>query len=44
MMPLLAELSKVPDVRDCIPKFVRNNTIDFRVAIQICKQAQIQLE
>ncbi len=29
MIPLLVELSRVEDVRDYIPKFVRNNLIDF---------------
>ena len=33
MIPLLIELSKVDDVRDAIPRFVKNNQIDFPFAI-----------
>lgn len=40
MIPLLIELSKVDDVRDAIPKFIRNNLIDFTIAVPICKALQ----
>ena len=36
LIPLLIELSKVGDVRDAIPRFVRNNLVDFNVAVRIC--------
>lgn len=36
MIPLLIELSKVEDVRDAIPKFVKNNLIDFNIAVPVC--------
>jgi RNA polymerase II subunit A small phosphatase-like protein len=36
MIPLLIELSKVNDVRDAIPRFVKNNLIEFNVALQVC--------
>jgi RNA polymerase II subunit A small phosphatase-like protein len=36
MIPLLIELSKVDDVRDAIPKFIKNNTIDFNIATHVC--------
>jgi hypothetical protein len=36
MIPLLIELSKVEDVRDAIPRFVKNNVIDFNIAVTIC--------
>jgi RNA polymerase II subunit A small phosphatase-like protein len=36
LIPLLIELSKVEDVRDAIPRFVRNNLVDFNIASRIC--------
>ena len=36
LIPLLIELSKVPDVRDAIPRFVKNNFVDFNIAIKVC--------
>jgi hypothetical protein len=36
LIPLLIELSKVEDVRDVIPKFVRNNIVDFNIAMKLC--------
>ena len=36
MIPLLIELSKVEDVRDAIPRFVKNNLVDFNIAIKVC--------
>lgn len=40
LIPLLIQLSMVDDVRDAIPKFVRNhnNTVDFNVAYSVCQQ------
>lgn len=40
MIPLLIQLSKVEDVREAIPRFVRshNNTIDFGAAFNVCQQ------
>ena len=32
LIPLLIELSKVGDVRDAIPRFVKNNLVDFKAA------------
>jgi len=42
MIPLLIELSKVHDVRDAIPNFVRANQIEFPLAIQVCNKLQAQ--
>lgn len=36
LIPLLIELSKVDDVRDAIPRFVRNNIVDFNLAMNVC--------
>jgi hypothetical protein len=36
MIPLLIELSKVDDVRDAIPRFIRNNIVDFNLALRVC--------
>ena len=38
LIPLLIQLSKVEDVREAIPRFVRNhtNTVDFGVAYTVC--------
>lgn len=36
LIPLLIEISKVNDVRDVIPRFVKNNLVDFPYAFQIC--------
>lgn len=35
MIPLLIELSKLEDVRDAIPKFVKSNQIDYNYAFKI---------
>ena len=35
MVPLLIELAKVEDVREVIPRFVRNNQIDYSVAFKV---------
>jgi len=40
MMPLLTELSRVPDVREAIPRFVRNNEIDYRIASLVLNELQ----
>lgn len=37
MLPLLIEMSKLDDVREAIPKFVRNNQIDYNFANRIVK-------
>ena len=39
LIPLLIELSKVPDVRDVIPRFIRSNQINFAIAIALTKDA-----
>lgn len=36
LIPLLIELSKVEDVRDAIPRFVKNNLVDFNLALKVC--------
>ena len=36
LIPLLISLSKVDDVREAIPRFVRNNIVDFNVAMNVC--------
>jgi TFIIF-interacting CTD phosphatase-like protein len=36
LIPLLIELSKIDDVREAIPRFVKNNLVDFNIAIKIC--------
>eukprot|EP00347_Sterkiella_histriomuscorum_P023562 403334165 len=38
LIPLLIELSKVEDVRDAIPKFVKNNQIDYNLAFKLIPQ------
>jgi len=40
LIPLLIQLSKVDDVREAIPRFVRNhnNTVDFGLAYNVCSQ------
>lgn len=38
MIPLLIELSKVNDVREAIPRFVKNNIVDFKTAMQTCQK------
>lgn len=40
LIPLLIQLSKVDDVREAIPRFVRNhnNTVDFALAYNVCSQ------
>lgn len=35
LIPLLIELSKIEDVRDAIPRFVKNNVVDFGVAMRV---------
>jgi RNA polymerase II subunit A small phosphatase-like protein len=35
-IPLLIELSKVHDVREVIPKFVKNHNFDMSYAMTIC--------
>ena len=44
ILPLLIELSKVNDVRDAIPKFVKNNLIDYNLAGRILKSLIKQKE
>ena len=39
-IPMLIELSKVNDVRECITNFVHNNTINMAVAMNVCKQVR----
>lgn len=39
-IPFLIELSKVPDVREAITSFVRNNTLDVMFAIKVCQNIQ----
>lgn len=46
-IPMLTELAKIHDVRDCIPKIVKNHNIELKMAIQVCKafvqqQAKVQ--
>jgi RNA polymerase II subunit A small phosphatase-like protein len=36
LIPLLIELSKVDDVREAIPRFVKNNIVDFPLAMRLC--------
>ena len=36
-IPMLIELSKVNDVRECITNFVHNNTINMALAMNVCK-------
>jgi RNA polymerase II subunit A small phosphatase-like protein len=38
LIPLLIQLSMVEDVREAIPRFVRNhnNTVDFNLAYSVC--------
>ncbi len=40
LIPLLIELSKVDDVRDAIPNFVRSNIVDFNQALKVCNILQ----
>jgi len=40
LIPLLIELSKVNDVRDAIPKFIKNNIVDFPLAFRVCNALQ----
>lgn len=35
MIPLLVELSKVEDVREVIPRFIKNNQIDYNLAYRV---------
>lgn len=35
LIPLLIELAKVDDVREAIPKFVKNNQIDYNLAYKV---------
>ena len=42
MMPLLIELSKVNDVREAIPSFIKSNQIDMNLAMQVCVRLQAQ--
>lgn len=37
-IPLLIEMSKCHDIRDAIPKFVRNHNFDMQHAMHICAQ------
>lgn len=39
LIPLLIQLAKVEDVREAIPRFVRNhnNTVDFQAAFNVCQ-------
>lgn len=39
-IPFLIELSKVPDMREAITSFVRNNTLDVMFAIKVCQNIQ----
>jgi len=34
-LPMLFEMAKVDDVRDCIPKFVRNHNFDMQQAMMV---------
>ena len=36
LIPLLIELSKVEDIREAIPRFVKNNVVDFPLAMRVC--------
>jgi len=42
-IPLLIEMSKINEIRDVIPKFVRNHNFDITHAMQCCIN-QIKLE
>lgn len=35
-LPLLIEMAKIDEIRDCIPKFVRNHNFDMQSAMLIC--------
>ena len=39
-IPMLIEMSKVNDVRECITNFVHHNTINMALAMGICKQVK----
>ena len=39
-IPMLIELSKVNDVRECITNFVHNNAINMALAMNVCKQVR----
>ena len=36
-IPMLIELSKVHDVRECITNFVQHNQINMNLAMSVCK-------
>lgn len=38
LIPLLIQLSKIYDCREAITRFVRNNSIDFGWAKQVCSE------
>lgn len=42
-IPLLIEMSKINEIRECIPKFVRNHNFDMNQAMQVCRQ-QLKIE
>jgi hypothetical protein len=42
-IPLLIEMSKINDIRDVIPKFVKNHNFDMQHAMNICS-TQIKRE
>ncbi len=35
-LPLLIEMSKINEIRDVIPKFVRNHNFDMNQAMHVC--------
>jgi TFIIF-interacting CTD phosphatase-like protein len=35
-LPLLIEMSKINEIRDVIPKFVRNHNFDMAQAMHVC--------
>lgn len=36
--PMLIEMSRINEIRACIPRIVRNHQIDLGLALQVCKQ------
>lgn len=35
-LPLLYEMSKIDEIRDVIPKFVKNHNFDMNIALSCC--------
>jgi carboxy-terminal domain RNA polymerase II polypeptide A small phosphatase len=41
-IPMLTEMAKINEIRECIPKIVKNHQIELRQAMQVCKSILIQ--